>query len=184
MSIAVRGDPVVEVGDTLRKHATGQVSGVLGIFTYDRVLDAQWSVSDPSVAQLTPVVPPPSDSTSTASAILRGLRPGTVRITARARGVEGHGSLRVIPVVAEIELRATRQVLAVGDTIDIGVAFLDRARTPIPDLPFQATATGAVRLHDRTSSRIRVIGTAAGPATVTVLFRRHEARVALTVEPR
>jgi hypothetical protein len=98
---AVRSDGgpdsnVVAVGDTLRVAAAGKVGGVVGLFTYDRLLDAAWSTSHPSVATVEPRLPPAGDSTTTAQAVVRGLRPGVLRVRAAARGKLGELQLRVV----------------------------------------------------------------------------------------
>lgn len=95
-SIAISGDTLVAVGDTVRLSARGRDDGLLGIFGYDRLLDAVWSVSDPSVASIVTIHPPPGDSTSTSAVIVTGRRVGTVLITATARGVQGAMDVDVV----------------------------------------------------------------------------------------
>lgn len=95
-SISVSGPDSVLVGDTIRLGARGTVGGLTGLFFFDRLLDAKWSVSDASLAQLTSILPPSGDSTSTTQALVRGLRAGTVQVTARARNISGVKTVRVV----------------------------------------------------------------------------------------
>lgn len=95
LSISVSGPSVVQVGDTIRLSTWGKVDGLIGIFTYDRVLDARWTVSDPSIASIAPVQLPPGDTTSTSAVIVRGLRTGSVQVSAAARGVTGSATVNV-----------------------------------------------------------------------------------------
>ena len=87
---------MVQVGGTTRLSAYGKVSGITGLLNYDRLPDAVWTVSDSTIARITPVSPPTGDTTSSASAVVQGLRAGNVRITASARGVSGTIEERVI----------------------------------------------------------------------------------------
>lgn len=96
LSIRVSGPGVVQVGDTIRLSTWGKVDGIIGIFTYDRVLDARWTVSDPTIASLAPVKLLPSDTTSGSAVIVRGLRTGSVQVTAAARGVSGSAAVNVV----------------------------------------------------------------------------------------
>lgn len=95
-AITVSGDTIVQVGDTARFSAVGSVSGVVGLLTYDRLLDAAWSVSDSTIVRITPLVPPRTDSTSTAAVLVTGLRSGNVQLTATARGVHGSTAVHVV----------------------------------------------------------------------------------------
>lgn len=98
ISIAISGDSVVKVGDTIRLSTWGKVGGIIGIFSYDRVLDATWSVSDPTIASLASVKPLPGDTTSGSTVVLRGLRAGRVQVSATARRVTGQTSVSVLQV--------------------------------------------------------------------------------------
>lgn len=95
-SIRISGDTMVAVGDTIRLSTWGNVGGVLGFLLYDRVLDAVWSASDPKIASIVPVKPIAGDTISGSAVILTGLRPGSVQVTAAARGVTGKTTVRVI----------------------------------------------------------------------------------------
>lgn len=97
VSIGISGDSVVTVGDTIRLSTRGKIDGIIGILASDRVLDAVWSVSNPTIVSVTPVHPPPGDSTSTASLLVRGVRAGSVQVTATARKVSGTTTVRVVP---------------------------------------------------------------------------------------
>lgn len=103
VSITVSGDTVVAVGDTVRLSTWGKRDGVLGMFVYDRVLDAAWSVSDPNVASIVTVLPPPGDSTSTSAVIVTGRRQGNVQVTATARGVQGAREVVVVASRSETQ---------------------------------------------------------------------------------
>ncbi len=96
MSIGVSGTTVVQAGDTVQLSARGKVRGLLGPFTYDRVLDAVWAVSDPKIASIVPVKPIAGDTTSGSAIILTELQQGSVQVTATARGVQGSATVRVL----------------------------------------------------------------------------------------
>src|SRR5688500_19003092 len=87
--VSMRGS-AVQVGDTTRLSVLGRVDGLFGLFSYDRVLDATWRSSDPGIARVEKL-PPPSrtDSTTPAQVLVRGVAPGTARVTAAARGIVG-----------------------------------------------------------------------------------------------
>lgn len=98
ISISVTQGESVAVGDTVRLHASGNLDGLIGLLSYDPVRDAKWSVSDPSIAVLESVPPPPpSDTTWTGMVLVRGRRPGDVTVTATARGVRGSAVVSVVP---------------------------------------------------------------------------------------
>ncbi len=184
-SISVEHGAVVEVGDTVRLSATGSVDGIIGIFSYDRLLDASWAISDPTIAQLQPLpLPPPQDSSTPTRTLVRGRRPGTVTVTATARGLSGGAPVRVIPVVATIQVRASRDTLAVGDTIVVTTAVLDAGGAPILGVPLAFDVGGAAQLNGHDDTSARVVAIAAGPATVSVRFRRVTGEAALVVVPR
>jgi len=88
----------VQVGDTVRLNAIGTLSGLLGAFSFVPLDGAPWAVSDPAVARVEPLpTRPPTDSTRRAEALVRGLQPGTVRVTVSALGIEGSAEVRVAP---------------------------------------------------------------------------------------
>jgi hypothetical protein len=182
LSISVYQGAVVEVGDTVRLTATGSVDGLIGIFSYDRLLDARWAVSDPTIAQLQPLPPPPpEDSSTTAQTLIRGQRPGTAQVTATARGITGEATVRVIPVVGTIRVRAARDTIAVGDTIVVTAAALDAGSVPISGVPLTFEVGGGLQLRGYDNASARVVAIAAGPATVTAHFRRAIGVAALVV---
>lgn len=80
--ISLGGPSVVQVGDTIRLTASGTVDGLLGLLFLDRLLDARFTVSDPTVASISPFIPPKGDSTSFASVLVKGLKVGRVNVTA------------------------------------------------------------------------------------------------------
>lgn len=94
-SIAISGDTVVQVGDTIRLSARGTVAGVIGIFGFDRVPDAVWSISDHTIASIAPVKQIAGDTTSGSAIILTGLQQGRVQVAAAARGVKGSIVVRI-----------------------------------------------------------------------------------------
>lgn len=94
-SIAISGASVVQVGDTIRLSATGKVGGITGIFYRDRVPDARWTVSDPTIASVTSIEIAPGDTTSHGAVLVRGLRAGDVQVTATARRVAGSAAVHV-----------------------------------------------------------------------------------------
>jgi hypothetical protein len=184
-SISVEHGAIVEVGDTVRLSATGSVDGIIGIFSYDRLLDASWAISDPKIAQLQPLpLPPHQDSSTPTQTLVRGLRPGTVTVTASARGLSGKAPLRVIPVVATIQVRAAHDTLAVGDTIVVTAAVLDAGGAPILGVPITFDVEGAAQLNGYDDTSARVVAVATGPATVLVRFRHATGEAALVVVPR
>jgi hypothetical protein len=184
-SISVDNGAIVEVGDTVRLSARGSVDGLLGLFSYDRLLDASWAISDPTIAQLQLLPPPPPEDSSTpARTLLRGRRPGTVTVTATARGLSGEAAVRVIPVVATIQMRAARDTLAVGDTVVVTAAALDAGGAPILGVPLAFDVGGAAQLDGYNDTTARVVAIAAGPATVSVHFRRATGEAAFVVVSR
>lgn len=94
-SIEVLGPSSVQVGDTIRLTALGHVAGVVGILGLDRLPDATWNASDPSVVRLTPV-PVPASDTAYAEAVVGGVTTGVAQITVSARGVSGSHAVRVV----------------------------------------------------------------------------------------
>jgi hypothetical protein len=176
---------VVEVADTVRLTASGNVSGVLGLLTYDPVLDAQWAVADPTVARLEPLPPPPpEDSFPMARTLVRGLRPGTTRVTATARGKTGEATVRVFPILGAIHLRPTRDTLAVGDTTHMTVSVVDTGGVPIEAVPLVFQVSGGVRLGADHSTGKDVIAIGPGAAAISARFRRVVGEAALVVIPR
>lgn len=90
--------PTLPVGDSVQLNAIGMLTGgLLGLFYYDRLPDAVWTVSDTSMAQLTPVIPGPTDTTAVTSAWGRGKRAGTANVTVSARNVSSTVPLHIVP---------------------------------------------------------------------------------------
>jgi len=184
LSIGVAGG-VVEVGDTVRLTATGKPSGIIGMFTYDRLLDARWSVSDPSIAQIQPLPPPlPDDSVSPTRTLVRGLRLGSTSVIAAARGVKGQAMVRVIPVLRTVQVRATRDTVAVGDTISVTAVAIDFTGAPVDGLRITFAVVGGVQLYSWSDSTARVVAAAVGSAAVSAGFRRASGEARLIVVPR
>lgn len=185
LSISVYKSGIVEVGDTVRLTATGAVDGLIGIFAYDRLLDARWAVSDPTIAQLQLLPPPPpEDSTTTAQTLVRGLKPGNAHVTATARGITGDATVRIIPVVGTIRLRAPRDTLTVGDTIVVTAAALDAGGEQIGGVPLTFEVSDGLQLRGYDNVSARVVAIAPGAATISARFRRATGGAALVVVPR
>jgi len=185
VGISVDQGSVVEVGDTVRLTAAGDVNGVLGMLMYDPVLDTRWSVSDPTIAQLQPLpLPPPEDSFPRARTLIRGLRPGLTYVTATARGISGNASVRVIPVLQTIQVRAARDTVFVGDTIRVTAAGLDAAGATISELPLTFAVVGGLQLNGWSDNTARVIAIAAGAGKTEARFRRVFGETEIVVLPR
>ena len=96
LAISLGGPSQVQVGDTITLNAMGSVSGLIGIFAYDRILDGKFSVSDPAIASISPVYPPPGDSTSFTGVKVVGRKPGSVVVAVTARQIRGTHSVEVV----------------------------------------------------------------------------------------
>lgn len=185
VGIAVDQGSVVAVGDTTRLTAAGDVEGLLGMFMYDPVLDTRWSLSDPTIAQLQPLPPPPpEDSFPRTRTLIRGLRPGSTQVTATARGVSGQATVRVIPVLGTIRVRPARDTIPVGDTVRITAAAVDAAGAAISGWRLTFAVGGGLQLHSWDDSTARVVAIAAGAGKVEARFRRAAGEAALVVVPR
>ena len=183
-SISVTSGGIVEVGDTIRLGASGSVTGLVGIFSYDPVLDAEWSISNPLVGRLeTLPLPPPEDSFPHARVLVRGLQPGKVTVSAQARGISGSAEVRVIQRIDHIDVRILRDTLFVGDTVAIITTIVASNGLPLTDLPLTFETSGGVQLSTYTGVP-RVAAIASGPATVTARFRSAAGTLKLTVLAR
>lgn len=186
-SITITADqgPIVEVGDTTRLTAYGNVEGIAALFSYARILDAVWNTSDAAIARVEPLPPPPpEDSTSTTRTLVRGVRPGTARITATSGGITGEVPVRVIPALVTIQLSVARPTIFLGDTVMVAAAAKDANDIRIADVPLAFSTSGGVSLNGFDGNGARVIATAVGDAAVSVRFRRVTGVLALTVLPR
>ncbi len=176
---------LVEVGDTVRVTASGTIDGLIGLLSYAPILDAVWATSDATIARIELLPPPPpTDSFPRARALIRGVRPGTARVTATSGGITGEATARVIPVLASIQLSVLPNAISVGDTVTVLAAALDSGGILVGDVPLTFTTDGGGRLHAYDRARARVIATAVGPATVAVRFRRASGQLGLIVVPR
>jgi hypothetical protein len=181
-AIAVTSGGVVEVGDTIRLEASGSVSGLIGIFSYAPVLDAEWSVSDPRVAKLIALPPPlPEDSFPRARILVQGEQPGKATVSAQSHGIRGTADVRVVSPIDHIEVRTFRDSLYVGDTIPVAMTVLGSDGTPIAGLRLTLEVSGGVQLSLLSSGAQGVAAIAPGPATVTARFRRSAGTLKLTV---
>ena len=183
-AIGVTSGGIVEVGDTIRLEASGSVSGLIGIFSYAPVLDAEWSVSNPLVAKLIPLPPPPpEDSFPRARVLVRGLQPGKDTVFAQSHGIRGSAEVRVIQRVDHIDVRTLHDTLFVGDTVPIMTTVVGSNGVPIMDVPLTFEATDGVQLLTY-SAPPRVIAIGSGLATVTARFRKAAGTFSLTVLSR
>jgi hypothetical protein len=184
-AIGVTSGAVVEVGDTVRLEASGSVSGLIGLFSYAPVLDAEWSVSDPLVAKLVTLPPPPpEDSFPRARILVQGVKPGTVAVSAQSHGIRGSADVRVVSPIARIEIRTFRDSLFVGDTIPLAMTVVGSDGNAIPGLQLALEVSGGVQLSLLSSGAQGVTAIAPGPATVTARFRRSAGTLELTVLSR
>lgn len=165
---------IVEVGDTVRVTAQGQLDGLLGLLYFDPVRDAKWAVAD-GIATLEPIPPPPpTDTTWTARTWVRGKQPGRTFVRARARGITGQGLLRVIPTLESLEIRGASDTLRVGDTITIAMMAVATNGQDVPELPIvlEPDTTGRLNPVTRDGPVVRLAGTSPGTATIRAHFRR------------
>lgn len=185
VTVSAPQGPIVEVGDTVRLTASGQIGGLIGLLHYAPILDAVWATSDAAIARIEPLPPPPpEDSFPTARTLVRGVRPGAVRITATSGGVMGEATVRVIPPLATIQLSVAQPTIFLGDTVTVAAAALDFNGIHVTDVPLAFSSSGGVSLNGFDRTRARVIATAVGDASVSVRFRRVTGLLALTVHPR
>ncbi|MEA2762658.1 MAG: hypothetical protein QOD47_1942 [Gemmatimonadaceae bacterium] len=181
-AIGVTSGGVVEVGDTIRLDASGHVSGLIGIFSYAPVLDAVWSVSDPLIAKLiTLPPPPPEDSFPRAQILVQGVHVGRATVSAQSHGIRGSADVRVISPIASIEIRTLRDSIYVGDTIPVAITVTGIDGNAIPELQPTLEVTGGVQLSLLASGAQGVAAIAPGPATITARFRRSTGTLQLTV---
>jgi hypothetical protein len=102
IGISVTPSVSIVVGDTARLEATGQISGLMVILgAYDVLPDAEWNISNPTIARLEQVEPPAVDSYPGARIRLRGLRVGQATVSVSARGQTGTTEVIVLPPGAE-----------------------------------------------------------------------------------
>ena len=94
--VSLEGPSVVQVGDTIRLTAGGSVSGLVGLFAFDRLLDARFTVSDPTVATIQTFIPPEGDTTSFTTVLVRGRKVGRVDVTVSARSKSGTHPVDVV----------------------------------------------------------------------------------------
>ena len=180
-AIGVTSGGIVEVGDTVRLDATGSVSGLIGIFSYAPILDAVWSVSDPSIAGLELLPPPPpEDSYPHARVLVHGLQPGKVTLSAQSQGIRGSAEVRVIQRIDHIDVRTSHDTLFVGDTVSITTTVVGSNGLPITDVPLTFETSSGVQVSTYTGVP-RVAALASGPATVTARFRSAAGTLKLTV---
>jgi hypothetical protein len=183
-SIGVTSGGIVEVGDTVRLDASGSVSGLIGIFSYAPILDAVWSVSDPSIARLELLPPPPpEDSYPHARVLVHGLQPGKVTVSAQSHGIHGSAEVRVIQLIDHIDVRTAQDTLFVGDTVSITTTVVGSDGLPITDVPLTFETSSGVQVSTYTGGP-HVAAIATGPATVTARFRSAEGTLNLTVLTR
>lgn len=91
---------------------------------------ATWTASDPTTLRIVRRTVLANSS----AAVLRGLRPGIVLLSATLNGVTGSDSIRVLPKISELQLKATRTTLSIGDTVEIWLRANDLSGDSIPNL--------------------------------------------------
>jgi hypothetical protein len=177
--------PIVEVGDTLLLSARGRGTGLLALFSYDRLLDATWRASPSDLASVAELPQPRGeDSTTPTRARFHGVAPGIASAQVSARRVTGILDVRVIPGVARIDLAPLVQPVRVGDTVDvIGVAS-DSDGRPIPQLPLRFQADSGLVDAGRVANGIRVTAADTGSFGLTARFRRVTGSIVLRVTRR
>jgi hypothetical protein len=144
--------------------------------------DAAWRSSDTDVAHVEQLPPPgPSDSTTTARVLVRGVRPGFVEVTASARDVVGRINVRVIPRVAALAFVPSRDTSQVGDTIDILVVLRDTAGGVIARVPLRFAVDSGLELGRAVWDSLRVVAVDTGTLAVSASFRRATGTVRLVV---
>ena len=95
-AIGISGDTVVAVGDSTRLTATGSVSGLVGILSYDPLADARWSTSNPGLVTVMPIPPTANDTFPAARVLIRGMSEGTATISVSARGISAQWLMHVV----------------------------------------------------------------------------------------
>jgi hypothetical protein len=119
---------VLEVGTASRACAFGMKSG-MAIATHP--VEA-WTLSDPSLARLER----PTDPYDRPACILvRPLRPGILRVTARMSGLSGSATVRIIPTIRTIQLSPSSLSIKVGDSAAVTATFIATNGDTIRDLP-------------------------------------------------
>ena len=94
------------------------------------VTTANWAASDPTVLRIVRS----SFRVNSAAAVLRGVRPGLVALSATLNGVTGSDTIRVLPKIRALELKSTRATLSLGDTVEIWLRAEDMTGDSIPDV--------------------------------------------------
>jgi hypothetical protein len=177
--------PIVEVGDTLLLSARGRGTGLLALFSYDRLLDATWRTSPSDLGSIEPLPQPPrEDSTTPTRARLHGLAPGIASAWVSARRVTGMLDVRVIPVVARIDLAPLSQPVRAGDTVDVIAVAHDSDGRPIPQLPLRFQSDSGLVDAGRVASGIRVTPADTGSFVLTARFRSVTGTIVLRVTRR
>jgi hypothetical protein len=117
-----------EVDDSIGIQAWGYHDGDGWGAQY--VKTATWTASDPATLRIVRKTVLANSS----AAVLRGLRPGIVLLSATLNGVTGSDSIRVLPKIRELQLKATRTMLSIGDTVEIWLRANDLNGDSIPNL--------------------------------------------------
>jgi hypothetical protein len=112
---------VVEAGDTITATADGfTANGILTAWTATRA----WSVSDSSMIQIL-------GTGASGRVLLRALRTGLVRVSARIGDREGGDSLRVIPPLAPITFTPAVVSIHRGDSVRVNADIRSAAGEPV-----------------------------------------------------
>jgi hypothetical protein len=120
---------VLEVGTPSRVCAFGMAAWGLAVATHPVEV---WTLSDPSLAKIEQT-PDPFDRP--ACILLRPLRAGTLTVTARMAGVNGMGTVRLIPTIQTIRITPSALTLRVGDSSSVMATFIAVNGDTIRDIP-------------------------------------------------
>jgi hypothetical protein len=112
---------LVEVGDTLTVSADGYTAA--GIYTA-WIAPRVWTLSDSSALGIRGTGIP-------GRAELRGLRPGTVRVSARIGDSEGSDTVRVVPRLAPVTFTPSAVSMRLGDSVQVAARILTTTGDPI-----------------------------------------------------
>lgn len=92
--------------------------------------------------------------------------------------------VRVIPVVARIDLASLAQPVQVGDTVEVIAVAHDSVGRPIPQLPLRFQADSGLVDAGRVANGIRVTAPDTGSFVLTARFRRVTGSMVLRVTRR
>jgi hypothetical protein len=164
----------VQVGDTLTVStdsfdANGQGTGSR--------LPAVWTFSDEALVART------MSSASDRRVLLRGLRPGVLRVGATIAGQTGTDTVRVIPALAPLRVEPAELTLRRGDSAKVRLIVRDTAGAPVENLfvswetrDFTVVRGGCCR--DTLTIRVPAVG---APGTTQLVAKTANMSVALPI---